>query len=273
MIHRQSPLRDSSAGTSCARFGSSFLRDFGDGGGEVSSIRGRFVLDGLSGLRGEVGEEEEGEGDKGELVVEGPSSGGQRREAELVCTERGAGSLEGFGESSWMLGFGCGQTMSVLSQGSSESALRLRGSEWRGMDSWAMSSMRRGRGRGEEGAKGRVYNASETHGSRLADGFIYLFLFYYAERKSRPRLSLPLGGRCFLLLSSPYPFPIYDRIVPIDNSSLPLLGTRNMRLGRTEAQGRNRPFRSPNTRHCLLSRFTIQIPLLSPVSITLFARL
>ena len=90
--------------------------------------------------------------------------------------------------------------------------------------------------------------------------FIYLFLFYYAERKSRPRLSLPLGGRCFLLLSSPYPFPIYDRIVPIDNSSLPLLGTRNMRLGRTEAQGRNRPFRSPNTRHCLLSRFAIQIP-------------
>ena len=160
MIHRQSPLRDSRAGMSCARLGSSFLRDFGDEGGLVSSIRGRFVLDGLSGLRGEVGEgDAEGEGDRGELLVEGPSSGGQRREAELVCTDRGAGSLEGFGESSWMLGFGCGQTMSVLSQGSSESALRLRGREWRGMDSWAMSSMRRGRGRGERGANGRVYNA------------------------------------------------------------------------------------------------------------------
>jgi hypothetical protein len=83
VIHRQSPLRDSRAGTSCARLSSCFLlRDFGDGGGEVSSIRGRFVLEGLSGLR-EEGEEDE-EGDKGELFVEGPSSGGQRREAELV---------------------------------------------------------------------------------------------------------------------------------------------------------------------------------------------
>jgi len=68
---------------SCGRFGSCFLRDFGDGGGVVSSIRGRFVLDGLSGLR-EGEEDEEGDGDKGELLVEGPSSGGQRREAELV---------------------------------------------------------------------------------------------------------------------------------------------------------------------------------------------
>jgi hypothetical protein len=75
VIHRQSPLRDSSAGASCARFGSSFLRDFGDGGGVVSSIRGRFVREGLSGLRGEVGEgdeEAEGEGDddNGELFAE-----------------------------------------------------------------------------------------------------------------------------------------------------------------------------------------------------------
>jgi hypothetical protein len=82
VIHRQSPLRDSRAGTSCARLGSCFLRDLGEGGGVVSSIRGRFVLEGLSGLREEG--EEEGEGDKGELFVEGPSSGGQRREAELV---------------------------------------------------------------------------------------------------------------------------------------------------------------------------------------------
>jgi hypothetical protein len=98
-----------------------------------------------------MGEVREGddEGDKGELLVEGPSSGGQRREAELVCTERGAGSLEGFGESSWMEGFGCGHTMSVESQESSESALRLRGREWRGMDSWAMSSMRKREGQGE----------------------------------------------------------------------------------------------------------------------------
>jgi hypothetical protein len=159
VIHRQSPLRDSRAGMSCTRLTSSFLRDFGDGGGLASSIRGRFVLEGLSGLRGEVREEDE-EGDKGELLVEWPSSGGQRREAELVCTERGAGSLEGLGESSWMEGEGWGQTMSVESQESSESALRLRGREWRGMDSWAMSSMRRREGQGErEMREGRVYNA------------------------------------------------------------------------------------------------------------------
>ena len=178
MIHRQSPLRDSRAGMSCARLGSSFLRDLGDEGGLVSSIRGRFVLDGLSGLRGEVGEgDDEGEGDKGEFAVEGPSSGGQRREAELVCTDRGAGSFEGFGESSWMFGFGCGQTISVLSQGSSESALRLRGREWRGMDSWAMSSMRRGRGQGrEEERTERYITRGETHGTRLAEDYLFIFI-------------------------------------------------------------------------------------------------
>src|SRR5882757_10940962 len=53
VIHRQSPLRDSRAGISCMRLGSSFSRDFGDGGALVSSIRGRFVLEGLSGLSGE----------------------------------------------------------------------------------------------------------------------------------------------------------------------------------------------------------------------------
>ena len=68
-----------------------------------------------------------GEGDKGELLVEWPSSGGHRNEAGLVCTERWPGSLEGFGASSCMEGVGWGQTMSVESQGSSESALRLRG--------------------------------------------------------------------------------------------------------------------------------------------------
>lgn len=167
MIHRQSPLRDSRAGMSCARLGSRSLRDFGEEGGLVSSIRGRFVLEGLSGLMGDV-KEGESEGDKGELLVEWASSGGQRREAELVCTERGAGSLEGLGERSWMEGFGWGQTMSVESQESSESALRLRGREWRGMDSWAMSSMRRGRGRGgERGQRGGYITRGETHGSGL----------------------------------------------------------------------------------------------------------
>jgi hypothetical protein len=48
-----------------------------------------------------------------------------------------------------MEGEGCEQTMSVESQGSSESALRLRGREWRGMDSCAMSSMGRREGQGE----------------------------------------------------------------------------------------------------------------------------
>ena len=107
MIHRQSPLRDSSTGASCTRLDSSFLRDFGDGGGVVSSIRGRFVRDGLSNLRGEVGEgeeeeeeEEAGNGDNGELFAECESSRGQRREAEFVWTERGAGNLEGLEESS-----------------------------------------------------------------------------------------------------------------------------------------------------------------------------
>lgn len=157
VIHRQSPLRDSRACISCTCLGSSFLRDFGDGGALVSSIRGRFVLEGLSGLSGEAGE---GEGDKGELLAEWASSGDHRNEAGLVCTERGPGSLEGLGESSWMEGDGCGHTMSVLSQGSSESALRLRGREWRGMDSWAMSSIREREGQaGDRGtAEGRVYN-------------------------------------------------------------------------------------------------------------------
>ena len=132
MIHRQSPLSDSSAGRSCTRFGSSFLRDFGEEGGEESSIRGRFVREGLSGLRGDVGEEE---GDSGELFVECASSRGQRREAEFVWTERGAGSFEGLGLSSWMPGVGWGQAISVVSRESSESALRLRGREWRGIDS------------------------------------------------------------------------------------------------------------------------------------------
>ena len=83
------------------------MRDFGDGGGDASSIRGRFVLEGLSGLSGDVGEaedEEEGEedeeGDKGELFVEGPSSGGQCKEVVFVWTERGAGNFEGLGASS-----------------------------------------------------------------------------------------------------------------------------------------------------------------------------
>jgi len=67
VIHRQSPLRDSRAGISWRRLGSSFSRDFGDGGALVSSIRARFVL-GLSGL--ESGEAGEGEGDKGELLAE-----------------------------------------------------------------------------------------------------------------------------------------------------------------------------------------------------------
>jgi hypothetical protein len=96
VIHRQSPLRDSRVGISCAQLVSIFSRDFGDGGALVSSMRGRFVLEGLSGLSGVVGE-----GDKGELLVEWPSSGGHRNEAGLVCTERWPGSLEeGFGESS-----------------------------------------------------------------------------------------------------------------------------------------------------------------------------
>jgi hypothetical protein len=99
VIHRQSPLRDSRPGISCTRLGSSFSRDFGDGGALVSSIRGRFVLEGLSGLSGEVGDGE-GEGDRGELLEEWPSSEGQRNEAGLVCTERGPGSLEGFEERS-----------------------------------------------------------------------------------------------------------------------------------------------------------------------------
>ena len=138
MIHRQSPLRDSSARTSCARLGSSILRDLGDGGGVVSSIRGRFVREGLSGLWGEVGEvdEEEGdEGDNGELFVECESFRGQWKETEFVWTERGAGSLEGLGVSSWIEGGGWEQTISEESRGSSESALRLRGREWRGIDS------------------------------------------------------------------------------------------------------------------------------------------
>lgn len=166
VIHRQSPLRDSRAGMSWKRLGSSFSRDFGDGGALVSSIRGRFVLEGLSGLgSGEAGE---GEGDKGELLAEWPSSEGHRNEVGLVCTERWPGSLEGLEESSWMDGFGWGQTMSVESQGSSESALRLRGREWSGMDSCAMSSMGRGRGQGREArVRGRYITARETHGSRI----------------------------------------------------------------------------------------------------------
>lgn len=147
VIHRQSPLSDSRPGISCVRLGSSFSRDFGDGGVLVS-IRGRFVLEGLSGLSGEAGE---GEGDKGELLVEWPSSGGHRNEAELVCTERWPGSLEGLGESSCIELVGWGQTMSDESQGSSESALRLRGREWRGMDWCAMSSMGEREGQGREG--------------------------------------------------------------------------------------------------------------------------
>jgi len=51
-----------------------FLRDFRDGVGLLSSIRGRFVREGLSSFTGDVGddEEEEGteEGDSGELVAE-----------------------------------------------------------------------------------------------------------------------------------------------------------------------------------------------------------
>ena len=125
VIHRQSPLRDSRAGTSCKRLGARFSRDFGEVGALVSSIRGRFVLDGLSGL---------GRGEVGEGVAEWPSSEGQRKEVGLVCTDRWPGSLDVFGESSWMEGVGCGHTMSVESQGSSESALRLRGREWSGMD-------------------------------------------------------------------------------------------------------------------------------------------
>jgi hypothetical protein len=107
------------------------LRDFGE---EGSSIRGRFVLEGLSALSGDVGEVEDGEeGDKGELLV--PLSGGQWSEAVLVWTERGAGNFEGLGGSSWMAeGEGWEQTMSAESQESSESALRLRGREWRGID-------------------------------------------------------------------------------------------------------------------------------------------
>lgn len=81
VIHRQSPLRDSRAGISCAQLVSIFSRDFGDGGALVSSMRGRFVLEGLSGLSGVVGE---GEEDKGELLAEWPSSGGHRNEAGLV---------------------------------------------------------------------------------------------------------------------------------------------------------------------------------------------
>lgn len=109
------------------------MRDFGE---EGSSIRGRFVLEGLSGLSGDVGEvaegedadgEEDEEGDKGELVVEWASSGGQCREAVFVWTERGAGSFEGLGVIAD--GEGWEQTMSGESQGSSESALRLRGRE------------------------------------------------------------------------------------------------------------------------------------------------
>jgi hypothetical protein len=107
------------------------LRDFGE---EGSSIRGRFVLEGLSGLSGDVGEVEDGEedeeGDKGELVVEWASSGGQWREAVFVWTERGAGNFEGLGVSSWIAeGDGWEQTISGESQESSESALRLRGRE------------------------------------------------------------------------------------------------------------------------------------------------
>ena len=41
------------------RLGSSFLRDFGE---EGSSIRGRFVLEGLSALNGDVGEVAERKG-------------------------------------------------------------------------------------------------------------------------------------------------------------------------------------------------------------------
>lgn len=106
----------------------------------MSSIRGRFVREGLSGLRGEVGEgdeeeEGEGEGDNGELFTECESSRGQRREVGFVWTERGAGSFEGLGVSSWMEeGVGWEQTISEESRGSSESALRLRGREWRGID-------------------------------------------------------------------------------------------------------------------------------------------
>lgn len=77
-------------------------------------MRGRFVLEGLSGLSGDVGETEdeedvegdEDEGDNGELLVEGPSSGGQCKEVVLVWTERGAGNFEGLGASSWIEGGG-----------------------------------------------------------------------------------------------------------------------------------------------------------------------
>jgi hypothetical protein len=73
----------------------------------VTSMRGRFVREGLSGLRGEVGEDEEedeeaGDGDSGELFAECESFRGQRREEEFVWTERGAGNLEGLEESSCM---------------------------------------------------------------------------------------------------------------------------------------------------------------------------
>lgn len=102
-------------------------------------MRGRFVRDGLSGLRGEVGEGEEeeegaGDGDNGELFTEWGSCRGQRREAGFVWTERGAGNLEGLGESSCMDAGGWEHAISVESSGSSESALRLRGREWRGID-------------------------------------------------------------------------------------------------------------------------------------------
>lgn len=76
-------------------------------------MRGRFVLEGLSGLSGDIGEvededdgDEDEEGDNGELLVEGPSSGGQCKEVVLVWTERGAGNFEGLGASSWMEGGG-----------------------------------------------------------------------------------------------------------------------------------------------------------------------
>ncbi len=70
-------------------------------------MRGRFVLEGLSSLRGDVAEVAEGEdvegsedGDSGELLVEGGSSGGQFKGVVFVWTERGAGNFEGLGGSS-----------------------------------------------------------------------------------------------------------------------------------------------------------------------------
>jgi hypothetical protein len=75
-----------------------------------------------------------------------------------------------------MEGEGWGQTMSVESQGSSESALRLRGREWRGMDSCAMSSMEWGRGRGRgRGGEARLRGGYITRVKHMAPLPQYLF--------------------------------------------------------------------------------------------------